>query len=67
MCVPPGTPQDPVPPPGPPQDPSAYVLNRYSRIPGTQPRESNTVFRLVNPVYDMDMYIFKVGVFKKTG
>jgi len=25
----------------------------------------NTVFRLVNPVYDMDMYIFKVPVFTK--
>jgi len=25
----------------------------------------NTVFRLVNPVYDMDMYIFKVNVFTK--
>ena len=25
----------------------------------------NTVFRLVNPVYDMDMYIFNVTVFIK--
>jgi len=25
----------------------------------------NTVFRLVSPVYDMDMYIFKVNVFTK--
>jgi len=25
----------------------------------------NTVFRLVNPVYDMDTYIFKVSVFTK--
>ena len=25
----------------------------------------NTVFRLVNPVYDMDTYIFRVHVFTK--
>jgi len=25
----------------------------------------NTVFRLVNPVYDLDMDIFKVNVFTK--
>jgi len=25
----------------------------------------NNVFRLVNPVYNMEMYIFKVTVFKK--
>jgi len=25
----------------------------------------NTIFRLVNPVYDMDRYIFKVNVFTK--
>jgi len=25
----------------------------------------NTVFRLVNPVYDTDMFIFKVDVFTK--
>ena len=25
----------------------------------------NNVFRLVNPVYDMDTYIFKVNVFTK--
>jgi len=26
-------------------------------------KNMNTVFRLVNPVYAMDMYIFKVNVF----
>jgi len=25
----------------------------------------NTVFRLANPVYDMDTYIFKLNVFRK--
>jgi len=25
----------------------------------------NTIFRLVDPVYDMDTYIFKVNVFTK--
>jgi len=25
----------------------------------------NNIFRLVNPVYDMDMYIFKASVFTK--
>jgi len=43
-----------------------YVLNRYSRIPVTQPQENtNTVFRLVDSVYDMDMYVFKLNVFTK--
>jgi len=27
----------------------------------------NTVFRLVNPEYDMDTYIFKVHIFTKQG
>jgi len=35
-----------------------YVLNRYSRISVAQPHEY-----LVNLVYDMDTYIFKVNVF----
>jgi len=39
----------------------SYVLNRYSR----SHTNTNNVFRLVNPVYAMDMYIFKVTVFKK--
>jgi len=28
-------------------------------------RNTNSVFRLVNPVYDMNTYIFKVAVFTK--
>jgi len=28
-------------------------------------KNMNHEFRLVNPVYDMDMYIFKVAVFTK--
>jgi len=28
-------------------------------------KKMNQVFRLVNPVYDMDTYIFKVNVFTK--
>jgi len=28
-------------------------------------KNMNTVFRLVNPIYDMDTYIFKVNVFTK--
>jgi len=43
----------------------SYVLNRYSRIPVAQPQDMNNVFRLVNPVCDMDTYIFKASVFTK--
>jgi len=40
------------------------MLNRYSRVSGTQPQENEkNVFRLVNPVYGMAMHIFKVTVF----
>jgi len=39
----------------------AYVLNRVSRIPVAQPEECE--YRI--PVYDMEMYIFKVGIVTK--
>ena len=32
---------------------------------GRSHKSTNTVFGLVNPVYDMDMYMFKVTVFTK--
>ena len=32
---------------------------------GRSRKNTNHVFRLVNPVYDMDVYIFKVTVFIK--
>jgi len=41
------------------------MLNMYSRIPVAQPQEYKYVFRLDNPVCDMDTYIFKVTVFTK--
>jgi len=41
------------------------MLNRYSRIPGRSHKNTNTVVCVVNPVYDMDTYIFKVAVFIK--
>jgi len=40
-------------------------LNRFSRFLGFSHKNMYTVFRLVNPVYDMDMSIFKVVVFIK--
>jgi len=43
------------------------MLNRYSRILGRSHKKTNTVFRLVNPAYDMDVYMFKGTVFIKAG
>ena len=40
-----------------------YVWNRYSRIPGTQPKNMNYGFRPVNHVLDRNLFIFKVTVF----
>ena len=41
------------------------MFNRYSRIPVSDHKNMNHVFRLVKPVYDMDRFIFKVNVFIK--
>jgi len=40
-------------------------VENYSRISRRSHKKTNTVVRLVNPVYDMDMYLFKVTVFMK--
>jgi len=41
------------------------VLNRYHVFLWCSYKNTNNVFRLVNPVHDMHMYIFKVGVSKQ--
>ena len=41
------------------------MLNRFSRIPVRNHTNMNNVFRLVNLVYGMDTYIFKLNVFTK--
>jgi len=43
----------------------SYVLNRYSRILMTSHKNMNIIFRLCNPVYDIDTSIFKVTVIIK--
>jgi len=42
-----------------------YMLNRYSRIPGTQPQEYEYHIPPSKPVLDRNMFIFKVTVFLK--
>jgi len=43
----------------------AYVLIDIHVFLGGSHKNTNTVFRLFNPVYDMDMPIFKIIVFMK--
>jgi len=46
--------------------PFTYVLNRYINVfQWRKHKNMNTVFRLINPAYDMDTYIFKLNVFTK--
>ena len=42
-----------------------YVLNRCSRISGRSHKNTNAIFHLVNPIYNMDMYTFKGTVLIK--
>jgi len=49
-----------------PPEPAPLGLTQGSHVfLGRSHKKTNTVFRLVNPVYDMDMYMFKVTVFTK--
>jgi len=42
---------------------AVYVLNIYALFLWRNHTNKNNPFRLVCPIYDMDTYIFKVGVF----